>query len=77
MYVCLSVCVCACVRACVRACVHARVCLSAFICNNAFAQLVSDKSQERRLGMEMLNALQRGDGKRAQWRLPGGRGAGR
>ena len=32
-------------------------------------QLVSDKSQERRLGMEILNALQRGDGKRAQWRL--------
>jgi X breakpoint 2-interacting protein len=31
-------------------------------------QLVSDKSQERRLGMEILNALQRGDGKRARWR---------
>ena len=45
--------------------------LICFICDYFLfhIQLVSDKSQERRLGMEILNALQRGDGKRAQWRL--------
>lgn len=34
-------------------------------------QLVSDKSQERRLGLSVLNALQRADGKRRLWNKPG------
>ena len=34
-------------------------------------QLVSDKSHERRLGVSMLNALHKTDGKRKMWNKPG------
>ena len=43
------------------------MCVCLYVC----VQLVLDKSQERRLGMSMLNALQRSDGKRKTWMKPG------
>ncbi|XP_002736564.1 afadin- and alpha-actinin-binding protein A-like [Saccoglossus kowalevskii] len=34
-------------------------------------QLLTDKTQERRIGMDILNSLQRADGKRGKWKTAG------
>ena len=42
-----------------------------FLSFPSLLKLVSDKSQERRLGMSILNSLHRADGKRKTWNKPG------